>query len=119
MEKKVIDIFTRRPLETTQDTEANDERSSEQGIFVGAIPLVMAVAIRSHQASTEALGEQLDNLMGDYLFMLDAHNANLEGVLELLKVGGYDPETQVIMISEEGKVWIVENPVYSDEDPTL
>jgi hypothetical protein len=106
MSKKVIDLFTRKPLTTTQDTEQNDEQTSEVGRFAGSISKEKAESLRIHQESTESLGAQIDNLMGDYLFMLDLHNTNMQYVIEKLRIK-YDPETEIIMVSEDGKVWVV------------
>lgn len=105
---KIINLFTGKPLDVAQDKEHNDEVTSEHGKFVGSLDEKAADIVLSHQALTESLGNRIDELMGEYLYMLDQHHSNIKSVLEILGVKKFDPEREMVMVSEEGKVWIVE-----------
>lgn len=109
MKKKgsVIDLFSRKRIDTTnQDTKDNDTKASE-GIYLGHVQREIAEIVRDSETLLEAKASQIDDMVDQWERMAMGHFTLIDHVLQILDVGGFDPQTHTLSISEDGHVWVV------------
>ena len=95
-------------MDTKQAVEENDIRSKVDGRYVGSIGRNNAIAFQQTIAAIEALADNIITLQEALDEQADIHEANTEHIVKMLDVKTFDMETQELMVSEDGHVWIVE-----------
>lgn len=116
MSARIYDFASRRPLESAQDTEANEK---VDGTYIGNIGKENAQAFRSTLAVLESLAQRISDLTDEMDDIGGVHYGNVEYILQLLnKEESFDIENEDLMVGENGHVWIVKAPIpmYEEED---
>lgn len=105
---KVVDLFTRRRLDKSdQDTKANDQRAEQKGVYIGHIHKDIADRIIAMKAHVEGIEEQIENLMEKWEHLSIDYTKSVQHILHILDKPGLNMLTHELSISEDGHIWIV------------
>lgn len=107
MKGKVIDLFSRKPMDVPTGNEANDESVMEGGMYLGHIHEESASIIRQVGTLLEGRAKQIDHMVAIWEQEALDYYEMIGDVLGILNVEGFDPATHEMQVSEEGHVWIV------------
>jgi predicted secreted protein len=104
---KVVDMFSRKTMDiTNQDTAKNEQQASE-GTYVGHIHKETADLVRKSETELEARASQIDAMVAQWEQFAMAHFGLIDQVLQILDIDGFDPRIHAVSISEDGHVWVV------------
>lgn len=110
---KVVDMFSRTAMDVNQqNTKANDKLTEEHGRYIGSVHKDTAEEIRNRMQSLNSRSMQIEAMIQGWETDYKAHMLNLYSIMKMLgvKVEDFNPQTQEVMISENGDMWIVDLP---------
>lgn len=107
MKGKIVDFFTGKVMDKVQQDTSNNDKLAMDGVYVGNIHKSKAKYIRTQTEILRAKEEQINKMVEVWEKEMMDYMYNIDEVLHVLNVDGFDPRTHDMSVSEDGHVWIV------------